>query len=76
MLSKSQVERLLKIVDKERFKGTLVYVKLTSAAHQNMENIPVEFSEEEVEMILDELEPNPSDDIRGVLTTTMLSWRS
>ncbi len=76
MLSKNQVERLLKLVDNEKYKDSLMYVKLKSASSQSMEFIPVEFSEEEVEILIDELDPNPSDDLRAVLTATMLSWRS
>ncbi len=76
MLSKTQVERLLKLVDNEKYKDSLMYVKLKSAFSQSMEFIPVEFSEEEVEILIDALDPNPSDDLRAVLTTTMLSWRS
>lgn len=76
MLSKAQVEKLLKLVDTDKYRDSLMYVKLKSAMGQSMDFIPLEFSEEEVEILLDELDPNPNDDLRAVLTTTMLSWRS
>lgn len=76
MLSKEQVERLSKVVSNDKFKDTLLYVKVTSAKNQSMEFIPIEFSEEEVELLLDELEPDPKDTLRATLTATVLSWRT
>lgn len=76
MFTDTQINELAQVVDNDKLKETSVYIKIMSAKNQKLPQIPLQLSEDEVDLILDQLEPEEHKEIRAILTTTMLSWRS
>lgn len=76
MFTNSQIGELVKVVNKDNLRQTSLYIKIMSAKNQNLPQIPLQLSEEEVDLLLDQLEPGEHNEIRAILTTTVLSWRS
>lgn len=74
--TKDQIADLNKMLDKDKFKGTQLYEKVKSADTQEGSEIPLQLSENEVEILIDEIEPNPTNVIRKILSEAVLSWRS
>lgn len=56
-LSKEEFNQLLSIIDINRFNQTPLYNKLISAGNTNEKEVKISISEDEIEMILDEVGP-------------------
>ncbi len=56
-LSKEEFNQLLSIIDINRFNQTPLYNKLISAGNTNEKEVRISISEDEIEMILDEVGP-------------------
>lgn len=74
--TKAQIVELVYVLEKEKFKGTLMYGKFNAALTQTEDIVSVEISEEEAEILLDEINPDTNPEIRKILSSTVLSWRN
>lgn len=70
-----QIEDLVSYVSKQS-KDSMLYIKLIAGKELNRENIPVELSEDELELILDEMGIDGKKELRELINENLLKWRS
>lgn len=71
----SQIDEILPYLEK-RLKDSMLYVKLKAGRELNSQTIQVELSEDEIEIILDEIGIEGSKELRNLINANLLKWRS
>lgn len=74
-IERNKIEGLIKELP-SKYRDSMLFIKLKAGLDLNKENVPVELSEEEVDILLD-LEITQTDtEIRKILTESIMKWRS